>query len=238
MPGESRGGEASPLPAPGDPPPASPDLQAQAASGRPSAAAPPGTCTLPAAHAIDAALARSDAGDANADLDLAACWRLLAQPYPERVALARALERGLADDVVPSVRGRLDELGGPPPVVGTEVPSAPGTEDPQAGAENASLPSASSDPQSSSVPAYVLGGVSLAGLLGGTAMGLAALYEHSRSEAEVVETTWDEELGIAAGACAAVGIAAGIAALVLWPGGETGPTAGPGDVGLGWEVRF
>jgi hypothetical protein len=84
----------------------------------------------------------------------------------------------------------------------------------------------------------VLGGVSVAGLLAATALGLSALYEHSRSEAETVDSDRDEDLGIAAGACAALGVAAGVAALILWPDGETGPTAGPGDVGLGWEVRF
>ena len=79
---------ASPPVVPDAPPSAPPDGRPPATSQQPPAAAPPGTCTLPAAHAIDAAMARSDAGDAEADLDLAACWRLLEQPYPERVALA------------------------------------------------------------------------------------------------------------------------------------------------------
>ncbi|MBI5502209.1 MAG: hypothetical protein HY907_18340 [Deltaproteobacteria bacterium] len=208
-------------------------------AGSPPSPVPPGQCTLPASHAIEVALARSDAGDVAADLELAACWRLLEQSYPERVALARALARGLPDEVVAAVRARLDELGGPPPV---SPPQEPATNDSSVQPTLSDQPTPSDQPTLSDQPApivpYALGGLSLAGLLGGTALGLAALYEHSRAAAEVVDTSLDEDLGIAAGVCAGVGIAAGVAALILWPDGETGPTAGPGDVGLGWEVRF
>jgi hypothetical protein len=228
----------------------------------------PGRCTLPASRAIDLALARSDEGDVQADLDLAACWRLLAQPYPERVALARALGRGLPDEQAAAAQARLDALGGPPAmtaappadppagpaangsVSGTgnreleteDLPlqpappstgsSGPGTENQELKTENQPLPPASP------ALAYALGGFALAGLLGGTALGLVALYEGSREEAEVVAGSLDEDLGLAAAVCAGVGIAAGVAALLLWPDAETGPTAGPGDVGLAWEVRF
>ena len=78
----------------------------------------------------------------------------------------------------------------------------------------------------------------MAGLLAGTVTGLAALQEHARGEHEVLPDTFEEELGIAAGVSAGVGVLAGILSLALWPQEETGPTAGPGEVGLGWEVRF
>ncbi|MBI5490668.1 MAG: hypothetical protein HY905_25260 [Deltaproteobacteria bacterium] len=228
--------DASPPPPSAGPRPRTEPRASVASRGAegPPTPSPPGQCTLPASQAIAVALANSDAGDAAADLDLAACWRLLEQPYPERVALARALARGLPDDVATPVRARLDELGGPPPL---SPPQEPTTNDSSIPPTRPDQPT-SSDQPTSNLLAYALGGLSLAGLLGGTAMGLAALYEHSRSAAEVVDTSLDEELGIAAGVCAAVGVAAGIAALLLWPDGETGPVAGPGAGGLGWEVRF
>jgi hypothetical protein len=194
---------------------------------------PGGVCPLPAAQAIEAALRRSDAGEAGADLDLAACWRVLEQPYPERVALARALARGLPAEQEEGARARLEALGGPPPVEATAaVPDEGVAGEPPDGGPRGSTA------EGDGTAAYVLAGLSIAGLVAGTAIGLGALYEDSRAEREVVDDGLAVELGIAAGVCAGVGIAAGIAALVLWPEEETGPTAGPGEVGLGWEVRF
>lgn len=191
----------------------------------------PGACPAPVTRTIEDRLARSDEGDAAADLDLAACWRLLGQPYPESVALARALSRGLDEPAADAVRVRLETLGGAP------VPGGDGTEpaDDLASVDFAHGGEADDD---SALTAYVLAGVAGAGLLAGTAFGLAALHESTRAERELAGDSLELEYGIAAGVCLGVGLAAGIAALVLWPEATTGPAPGPGDVGLGWEVRW
>jgi len=190
---------------------------------------------MPAADSLRRAMERSDAGEAAADLDLAACWRALGQPVPESVALARALERGLPEADAASARARLDALGGPPAPV--PPPEAPATDRPPeaAAAASADAPEAS---ESEALAAYLLAGASIAGLIAGTATGLAALHEHAQGEHDLSADTLELELTVSAGVCLGVGLAAGIAALLLWPDGEAGPTAGPGDVGLGWEVRF
>ena len=195
---------------------------------------PPGACPAPAARTIEDRLVRSDEGDAAADLDLAACWRLLGQPYPESVALARALSRGLDEPAADAVRVRLEALGGAPePFVENDAEDRaghPATTNVAAGDDGPD--------DDTALAAYVLAGVAGAGLLTGTAFGLAALHESTRSERELAGDTLELEYGIAAGVCLGVGLAAGIAALVLWPDATTGPAPGPGDVGLGWEVRW
>jgi hypothetical protein len=208
-----------------------PESPESTANGQEPTAAPagPGSCPVPAADTIRRALERSAAGDATADLDLAACWRLLEQPYPEAVALARALDRGLSEDDAAAALERLEELGGPPASVPPSSASRLPTPD-----VSPTSPLPAPDP----LPSYVLAGVAVAGLLAGTVTGLAALQEHTRGEHGLLPDTLEEELGIAAGVSAGIGLLAGILSLALWPSDETGPTAGPGEVGLGWEVRF
>lgn len=189
----------------------------------------PGECPAPAARTIEDRLARSDEGDAAADLDLAACWRLLEQPYPEAVALARALSRGLDEAAAGAARERLDALGGAP------VPDDDGAAGGDPAPASAALDAADDD---SGLPAYILAGIAGAGLIAGTAFGLATLHESSRAERELAGDTLELEYGIATAVCLGVGLAAGIAAIVLWPEATTGPAPGPGDVGLGWEVRW
>jgi len=213
----------------------SPEPRASASGPAPAEAV--GNCPIPAADSIRRALERSAAGDAAADLDLAACWRLLEQPYPEAIALARALDRGLSEDDAAAALERLEELGGPPasvpPSSDSRLPRPELVEGPTSDSSPTAAPPAS-DP----LPSYVLAGVAAAGLLAATVTGLAALQEHTRGEHELLPDTLEEELGIAAGVSAGVGLLAGILSLALWPNDETGPTAGPGEVGLGWEVRF
>ncbi|MDI7267942.1 MAG: hypothetical protein QME96_08100 [Myxococcota bacterium] len=189
----------------------------------------PGSCPGADAGAMRAALARSDAGEGPvADLDLAACYRALGQPFPESVALARALRSGLLPDAdAAAARARLDEIGHPPdsdrwiaaaPTGRDAAPTRPAAE---AGAEG----------DSDAVWAYVLAGLAGAGLLAGTVSGFVAL-DHEASGEDAVPA------GVAGAVLAAIGIAAGVAAVVLWPDGEVAPGPGPGDVGLGLAVRF
>jgi hypothetical protein len=245
----SREGETAAPPAPADavaPGPAAtePATASGAEAAQPQAAAVeaedatpqslPGSCPLPASRGIDDALARSDAGDAAGDLDLAACYRELGQPYPEQVALARALERGLPEAEAEAVRARLEDLGAAPP------PSGPLAAAPDAGVPEARrrARAASAEGGWSPVLPYALAGLAVGGLLAGTATGLVALHEEAEAERDIAGGGDGTTLGIAAAVCAGAGIAAGVAALVLWPDEETGPTAGPGDMGLGWQVRF
>lgn len=202
---------------------------------------PPGECPAPAARTIEDRLARSDRGDPSADLDLAACWRLLGHPYPESVALARALARGLDEPAAGAVRARLDALGGPP--AATVEPAAADAENAQDDRTTADLGTADLPPDDdaldgSATAAYVLAGTAAAGLIAGTAFGLAALHESSRGERELADDTLELEYGIATAVCLGLGIGAGIAAVVLWPDAATGPAPGPGEVGMGWEVRW
>lgn len=195
----------------------------------------PGDCPAPAARTIEDRLARSDEGDAAADLDLAACWRLLGHPYPESVALARALARGLDPPAEVAARTRLDALGGPP--------ASPATDTTAGARDDANLVRAAGEPppddtDDTALAAYGLAGAAGAGLIAGTAFGLAALHESSRAERELAGDTRELEYGVAAAVCLGLGLAAGVAAIVLWPDATTGPAPGPGDVGMGWEVRW
>lgn len=237
---ESRG----PLPAAADPgaapPPATPDSDAAPppAAARPPPPVPedlPGDCPAPAARTIEDRSARSDAGDAGADLDLAACWRLLGHPYPESVALARALARGLDPAAAAAARARLELLGGPPAPAGRErIDVAPDGADRPSAAGRPAVP----DAPRTGIAAVLLAGVAGAGGIAGTAFGLAALHESSRAERELAADTRETEYGVAAAVCLGLGLAAGIAAIVLWPDATTGPVPGPGEVGMGWEVRW
>ncbi len=185
-----------------------------------------GSCPGADAEAMRAALARSDAGEGPvADLDLAACYRALGQPFPESVALARALRSGLLPDAgAAAARARLDEIGHPPDS-DRWIAAAPTERD----AAPTRTPDAEGD--SDAVWAYVLAGVAGAGLLAGTVSGFVALDQEASGEDAV-------PAGVTGAALAAIGIAAGVAAVVLWPNGEVTPGPGPGDVGLGLTVRF
>jgi hypothetical protein len=222
--------DAADVPVTGPDVPAAPPTD-DAAAPLPVPADLPGHCPAPAAQTIEDRLARSDAGDAVADLDLAACWRLLGQSYPETVALDRALTRGLDEPAAAAARRRLADLGGPP-VLEPPAQDGAGSDRPEPDA-----PAADQD-DDAALAAYVLAGLAGAGLLTGTAFGLATLHESSRAERELAGDTQELEYGIATGVCLGVGLAAGIAAIVLWPEATTGPAPGPGDVGLGWEVRW
>ena len=95
-------------------------------------------------------------------------------------------------------------------------------------ADDAEPPSEQPDP----LWAYTLTGIAAAALVGGTAAGFVALD----SEADGGDALTP---GIAAAVCAGVGLAAGIAAILLWPDSdEIRPTAGPGDVGIGLAFTF
>lgn len=196
----------------------------------------PGDCPAPAARTVADRLARSDGGDVSADLDLAACWRLFGHTYPESVALARALERGLPEPAASAVRARLSALGGWPVATGGRATGE--AEDAGPGAGLADLPDSDAAHDYSTPAASVLAGVAAAGLIAGTALGLATLHEMSRSEREPGKETLELEYGVASGVCLGVGIVAGIAAVLLWPDGGVGPAMGPGDVGIALEVRW
>jgi hypothetical protein len=199
-------------------------------AGAAAAETPPGTCPAEGTGGVELAVARSDAGDggAAAELDLAACYRVLEQQVPESAALGRALDLGLADADATLVRARLDEIGWPPPPVVEDGPAA-------RVAATLGNPAESPDEAMSSdagaVAAYTLTGISAASLVAATAVGFVALDEESSGGDSLTP-------GVAAAVCAGVGIAAGIAAILLWPDGEVAPAPAPGDVGVGVAVRF
>lgn len=183
---------------------------------------PPGTCPADGADGLRAALARSDAGEGPAaDLDLAACYRALLQEVPEAAALGRALDAGLPENHAGLVRARLDAIGWPP---AGETEDGPGATVAEASAPS---PAAGVDP----LWAYILGGTAVATLVGATAAGFVALDADADGGDALPP-------GIAAAVCAGIGVAAGIAAVVLWPDEEVAPTSGPGEVGVGVLVRF
>jgi len=189
---------------------------------------PPGLCPAGGVAGLQQALERSDAGvDPTAELDLAACYRALAQEVPEAAALGRAIDEGLPEADAGLVRARLDEIGWPPPPVEDDGLAA------QAAAESGDSDeglgtSDGVDP----LWAYTLTGVSAASLVAATAVGFIALDADADSGDALTP-------GIAAAVCAGVGIATGIAAILLWPDDdEVAPAPGPGDVGLGLVVRF
>jgi hypothetical protein len=199
-------------------------------AGTAAAEALPGTCPAEGAEGVAIAVARSDAGDGGAatELDLAACYRVLEQEVPESAALGRALDLGLADPDATLVRTRLDEIGWPPPPVVEDGPAArvaATLENPAAGPDEAM----SSD--TGAIAAYTLTGISAASLVAATAVGFVALDEESSGGDSLTP-------GVAAAVCAGVGIAAGIAAILLWPDSEVAPAPAPGDVGVGIAVRF
>ncbi|MBI5500970.1 MAG: hypothetical protein HY907_12060 [Deltaproteobacteria bacterium] len=189
---------------------------------------PPGSCPGEGAEGVLAALERTDAGEgAAAELDLAACYRTLEQQVPEAAALGRALDAGLTDAVATAVRARLDEIGWPPPPRQEEGLAAMVAAE-ESGAPDDEAPSEQPDP----LWAYTLTGIAAAALVGGTAAGFVALDADADGSDALTP-------GIAAAVCAGVGIAAGIAALFLWPDSdEVRPTPGPGDVGIGLAITF
>jgi hypothetical protein len=200
------------------------------ASGAAAAAElPSGACPGEGADGVQAALERTDAGEgAAAELDLAACYRKLEQEVPEAAALGRALSAGLAEADASAVRARLDEIGWPPPPHEEEGLAAMVDADESEPADDATPPSELPDP----LWAYTLTGIAAAALVGGTAAGFVALD----SEADGGDALTP---GIAAAVCAGVGIATGIAAILLWPDAdEIRPTTGPGDVGIGLAFTF
>jgi hypothetical protein len=190
---------------------------------------PPGSCPAAGVEGLDLALERADqADDAAAHLDVAACYRALAQDVPESAALGRALDAGLPADQAIIVQARLDAVGWPPPprdqqgLAATVVPSW---------SEETDETPVDDAPDLEAVWAYTLAGVAAAGLVGATAAGFVALDAESAGEDALTP-------GIAAAACGGLALAAGITALVLWPDGEVVPTAGPGEVGVGLVVVF
>jgi len=231
--------DAAPTAAPGAPAaPPDPDAAPPPDTARRTPPVPddlPGDCPAPAARTIEDRSARSAAGDAAADLDLAACWRLLGHPYPESVALARALARGLDPTAAGAVRIRLDALGGPPAPAETGATDDAGEDAERLAAAGGAAPD---DAPDTALAAALLAGAAGAGLIAGTAFGLAALHESSRAERELAGDTRELEYGVAAAVCLGLGLATGIAAIVLWPDARTGPAPGPGEVGMGWEVRW
>ena len=192
---------------------------------------PSGTCPGEGADGVQAALERTDAGaGAAAELDLAACYRALEQEVPEAAALGRALAAGIDEADATVVRARLDEIGWPPPPREEEgLAAVVAAEESGADEEEAGGP-----PEEGPDPlwAYTLTGIAAAALVGGTAAGFVALD----AEADGGDALTP---GIAAAACVGVGLAAGIAAILLWPDSdEIRPTAGPGDVGIGLALTF
>jgi hypothetical protein len=194
----------------------------------PPAPLPPGACTTPAAPALRAALARAEAGEPRADLDAAACYRAMGQGFPESAALARTLAADLDADEEALVRGRLEALGY---LSDEEI----ARESAAAAAVVAAAPAA---PAADPLWAYAAAGVSVAGLIAGTALGIVSLDRRAAAEADVTVEDDGTDLGIGALVCLGLGVGAGVAALLLWPDGEVAATSGPGDVGLGLEVRF
>jgi hypothetical protein len=190
---------------------------------------PSGTCPGAGVEGLDAALAHADeVDDAAAHLDVAACYRALEQDVPESAALGRALEAGLPDEQATVVQARLDAIGWPPPPREEQGLAASVT---PSWSEATDEPPVDDTPDLEAVWAYTLAGIAAAALVGATAAGFVALDAESSGEDALTP-------GIAAAACGAVGLAAGITALVLWPDGEVVPTAGPGDVGVGLVVAF
>jgi hypothetical protein len=190
----------------------------------------PGTCPAEGAEGVELAVARSDAGDGGAtvELDLAACYRALEQQVPESAALGRALDLGLADADATLVRARLDEIGWPPPPVVEDGPAARVAATLQNPAEGPDETVAS---DTGAVAAYTLTGISAASLVAATVVGFIALDEESSGGDSLTP-------GVASAVCAGVGIAVGIAAILLWPDSEVAPAPAPGDVGIGVAVRF
>ena len=199
------------------------------AGGAAAAEPPAGVCPGGGAEGVQAALERTDAGEgAAAELDLAACYRALEQEVPEAAALGRALSAGLAEADATAVRARLDEIGWPPPPREEEGLAAMVAAEESEAADDATPPSEQPDP----LWAYTLTGIAAAALVGGTAAGFVALDRDADGGDALTP-------GIAAAVCAGVGLAAGIAAILLWPDAdEIRPTAGPGDVGIGIAFTF
>jgi len=195
---------------------------------------PSGACPAEGSAGLRAALERSDSGaGAAAELDLAACYRGLEQEVAEAAALGRALESGdlaAADEAL--VRARLDAIGWPPPAHAEEGLAAAVEADLVGEDDEEGEEAEPSDDDSEALAAYVLTGVAAAALVSATAVGFVALDADADGNDALIP-------GVAAAACAGVGIAAGIAAALLWPDeDEVRPTAGPGDVGVGVVVTF
>ena len=189
----------------------------------------PGACPGGDAAALDAALARSDAGEGPAaDLDVAACYRAMAQDFPEAVALQRALAAGLPEADAAAVNARLDAIGRPQASARFTAPEGPVA---AAGDADAAAVMPSAEDDVSPIVPYALAGVAAAALVAGTATAFVALDQDSSGEDATT-------MGVVAGICGAVAIATGIAAAVLWPDEEVVPTGGPGDVGVGLMIRF
>lgn len=197
---------------------------AAAADGLPS-----GVCPGDGEAGLQAALAHADAGEGvAAELDLAACYRALGQETSESAALGRALDAGLPDADAALVRARLDDIGWPAPPRQDQGMAAMVEAQVAGATPTAEATTAGPDP----LWAYTLTGIAGAALVAATATGFVALDADSEGGDALTP-------GIAAAACAVVGVAAGIAAVVLWPqDSEVRPTGGPGDVGVGILVAF